>query len=92
MLFWKDRCMCLVAYTFLRVFPFLLLSSVNPAEADIQCFPSERTHVPRSGNNEAVSRAVYRWWQFMVSPGTQIALGCREPAISELIAWIADTP
>lgn len=78
--------MRLVAYTFLRLFYFLLLSSANPAEADIQRFSLERTHVPRSGNNEAVSRAMCRRWQLMVSPGTQIAMGCREPAISELMA------
>ena len=60
MLFRKDKCMRLVAYTFLRLFSFLLLSSVNPAEVDIQRFSSERTHVPRSGNNEAVSGAVCR--------------------------------
>ena len=59
MLFQKDRCVCLVAYTFLGLYYFLLLSSTNPAGVDIQRFSSERTHVPRSGNNEAVFRAAY---------------------------------
>ena len=42
------------------IFFFFLLSSVNPVEVDIQRFSSERTYVPRSGNNEAVCKAVYR--------------------------------
>jgi len=51
------RVLCCV-YNPKVVFFFFLLSSVNLVEVDIRRFSSERTHLPRSGNNEAVSKAV----------------------------------